>query len=250
MTIRCLIVDDEELARRRVRELLAPESDVEVVGEAADGDSAVELIRQLRPDLVWLDIQMPGCDGFTVLSRIDRAPPAIVFVTAYDRYAIRAFDAMALDYLLKPFDQARFQRALERAREMLASREAGLLSRQVAALLAEREHDYPRQMVIKETGRIQFVRVEDIRWIEAQGNYVKLHTGDGTPLLRCTMKDMEARLDPRKFARIHRSAIVHLPSIRQMKPLSGGDYEVDLDDTTALTCSRGYTAGLLEKCGR
>ncbi len=250
MTIRCLIVDDEELARQRVRELLDAEPDVEVVSEAADGDAAVATIRKLQPDLVWLDIQMPGCDGFEVLERLGSTLPVIVFVTAYDQYAIRAFEAMALDYILKPFDQSRFQRALERAREALASRGSGSLPEQVAALLAERKYDYPRRMVIKEAGRIQFVQIEDIRWIEAQGNYVKLHTASGAPMLRCTMKEMETRLDPQRFARVHRSTIVCLRNIRQMRPLNGGDYRVLLADSTELICSRGHVAELLEKCGR
>ena len=242
MTIRCLIVDDEELARQRIRALLRDERGVEVAGEACDGDAAVESIRELKPDLVWLDIQMPGCDGFEVMRRLGSAMPVVVFVTAYDQFAIRAFDAMALDYLLKPFDQARFRRSLERARDALSSRDAGSLSKQVAAMLAEREQDYPRRMVIKEAGRIQFVQVDTIRWIEAEGNYVKLHTPSGAPMLRCTMKAMETRLDPERFVRIHRSTIVCVHNIRQMRPLSGGDYRVELDDSTELVCSRSHVA--------
>lgn len=232
MTIRCLIVDDEELARQRIRALLRGDPRAEVVGEASDGDAAVEAIRELKPDLVWLDIQMPGCDGFEVMARLGSAMPIVVLVTAYDQYAIRAFDAMALDYLLKPFDSERFRRSLERASVALDSREAGSLSKQVAAMLAELGHDYPRRMVIKEAGRIQFVEVDAIRWIEAQGNYVKLHTASGTPMLRCTMKELETRLDPGRFARVHRSTIVCLRNIRQMRPLNGGDYRVELDDAT------------------
>lgn len=245
MSLRCLIVDDEELARQRVRELLDAEAGVEVVGEAADGDAAVDSIRTLRPDVVWLDIQMPGCDGFEVLRRLGPALPVVIFVTAYDRYAIRAFDAMALDYVLKPFDRERFQRALQRAREAASS-----FPERVAALLADREQDYPRRMIIREAGRIQFVQVDDIRWIEAQGNYLKLHTGTGTPLLRCTMKEMEARLDPDRFARVHRSTIVCLRRILQMRPISGGDYKILLEDSTELVCSRGHVADLLAKCDR
>ena len=248
MSFRCLIVDDEELARQRLRELLHEEQDVEIVAEAADGDEAVEYIRGLKPDLVWLDIQMPGCDGFEVLDRIgSSAVPVIVFVTAFDQYALRAFDAMALDYLLKPFDRARFQRALGRARDAFAARDADSLSERVAALLADREHDYPLRMVVKEAGRIQFVQVDDVRWIEAQGNYVKLHTHSGAPMLRCTMKEMKQRLDPRRFARVHRSTIVCLRNIRQMRPQSGGDYRLLLDDSTELICSRSYVAALLQK---
>jgi two-component system LytT family response regulator len=247
VTLRCLIVDDEELARQRLRELLDEEADVELIGEAADGDTAVESIRKLKPDLVWLDIQMPGCDGFEVLERLGSVVPVVVFVTAYDQYAIRAFDAMALDYVLKPFDRTRFRRALERARSSLAARDASSLSEQMTALLAERGQDYPRRMVVREAGRIHFVQVDDIRWVEAQGNYVKLHTPSGSPMLRCTMTEMESRLDPRRFARTHRSTIVCLRHIRQMSPLAGGDYRILLDDTTELICSRSHVAVLLEK---
>jgi two-component system LytT family response regulator len=250
VSIRCLIVDDEELARQRVRELLAPEPDIEVVAEVADGDAAVESILTLKPDLVWLDIQMPGCDGFDVLKRIGDAAPIVVFVTAYDQYAIRAFDAMALDYVLKPFDRTRLRRALERAREALTARDGDLLPERIATLLAERGQDYPRRMVVKESGRIQFVQVEHIRWIEAQGNYLKLHTPAASPMLRCTMKEMESRLDPKRFVRVHRSTIVCLRNIRQMRPLSGGDYRILLDDSTEVTCSRGHVATLLEKADR
>ena len=249
MNLRCLIVDDEELARQRLRELLGEEPDIEIAGEAPDGDAAVEAIRTLRPDLVWLDIQMPGCDGFEVLRRVGPDAPMIVFVTAYDQYAIRAFDAMALDYLLKPFDRERFRQTLDRARDVLAARDANPLPEQLAALLAERQHDYPRRMVLKEAGRIEFVRVDDIRWIEAQGNYVKLHAMSGAPLLRCTMKEMATRLDPQHFLRIHRSTIVRLGNVREMKPMGGGDYLVRLDDSTELVCTRAHVAELLDRCG-
>lgn len=240
--MRTLIVDDEPLARDRLRTMLNGESDVEIVGEAGDGRIAVDEIRRLAPDLVFLDIQMPELDGFEVLAEVSAAPPpAIVFVTAYDQYAIKAFEVNALDYLLKPFDRARFLTALERARERLRA-EKTLLPDQIASMLRgiDGTKQHPDRLLVRSLGRIHFVKVDEIEWVEAAGNYVKLHVGHDTHLLRETMQALEGKMDQRKFLRIHRSTIVNIDRIKELQPLFHGDYVVILKDSTQLTLSRGY----------
>jgi two-component system LytT family response regulator len=241
--IRALIVDDEELARDRVASLLADQPDVEVVGTCADGASAVETIERERPDLVFLDVQMPGMDGFDVVENLDRDHvPAIVFVTAHDAHAIRAFEIHALDFLLKPFDQARFEKALERARTQLHDRASTIDSRLVSLLEELRdERKYPERLIVKSSGRVFFVRSEDIDWVEAAGNYVKIHTKNEGHLLRESMKNMEAKLDPKTFVRIHRSAIVNIDRIKELEPWFHGEYVVILRDGTRLTASRVFS---------
>jgi two-component system, LytTR family, response regulator len=242
--IRALIVDDEELARDRVASLLAEQPDVEVVGTCADGASAVEMIERERPDLVFLDVQMPGMDGFDVVENLDRDHvPAIVFVTAHDAHAIRAFEIHALDFLLKPFDQARFEKALERARAHLTHDKSSTIDSRLVSLLEELrdERKYPERLIVKSSGRVFFVRAEDIDWVEAAGNYVKIHTKNEGHLLRESMKNMEAKLDPKTFVRIHRSAIVNIDRIKELEPWFHGEYVVILRDGTRLTASRVFS---------
>jgi two-component system LytT family response regulator len=253
MTIRTLIVDDEPLARTRIRSLLEREPDVQVVGESGDGQQAVALVNELRPDLLFLDVQMPALDGFGVLEALaaDRLP-AVIFVTAYDRYAIRAFDVHALDYLLKPFDRERFARALARARVQLQRDEKIAATEKLLSLLEDVQSQQKKPLqrfVIKSAGRVFFLRLEEIDWIEAAGNYVKLHVGTDDHLLRETMNALEGRLNPEQFVRIHRSTIVNLDRIQELQPWFHGDYRVILRDGTQLTLSRGYRQKLQELLG-
>jgi two-component system LytT family response regulator len=252
MAIRALIVDDEPPGRARLRDLLAAEADVEVVGECADGTEAVTAVRDLRPDLLFLDVQMPGLDGFGVLEALGReCPPAVIFVTAHDRYALRAFDVHALDYLLKPFDRQRFQKALGRARTQLAGAGGPAARERLLALLEEvRPAPKPlERLALKTAGRITFLKADEIDWIEAAGNYVRLHAGGEAHLLRETMSRLEGRLDAARFVRIHRSTIVQLDRIRELQPWFHGDYRVRLRDGTELTLSRGYRPKLQELLG-
>jgi two-component system, LytTR family, response regulator len=242
--IRALIVDDEELARDRVASLLAEQPDVEVVGTCVDGPSAVEAIEREHPDLVFLDVQMPGMDGFEVVENLDREHiPAVVFVTAHDAHAIRAFEIHALDFLLKPFDQTRFEKALERARAQLSRDKSSTLDSRLVSLLEElrEERKYPERLIVKSSGRVFFVRAEDVDWVEAAGNYVKIHTKGEAHLLRESMKNMEAKLDPKTFVRIHRSAIVNIDRIKELEPWFHGEYVVILRDGTRLTASRVFS---------
>lgn len=238
-----LIVDDEPLARDGVRLHLELESDFEVVGEAGSGEEAVALIQDLSPDLVFLDVQMPGIDGFGVIEAIGAEQmPVTIFVTAYDQFALKAFDAHALDYLLKPFDAERFRAAVARAREQLRARRLGDVEGQLAALLGELRgrREYLERIVVRSGGRILILRVEDIDWLEAASNYVRIHASGRQYLLRETMSNLEARLDPARFVRIHRSTMVRLDRIRELEPLFQGDYVLILEDGTRLTSSRGY----------
>ncbi len=247
--MRILIVDDEPLACERIRTLLNGAANVQIAGECHDGRSAVAAIRSLAPDLVFLDVQMPEMDGFAVLRQLERQRgsglaelPVVVFVTAYDQYALRAFEVCALDYLLKPFDRERFQKALARARMEHERRGAGDFSRRLRSALDEwdRQAKYPERLVVKSGGRVFFLRVDEIDWIEAQGNYVKLHAGRDGYLHRETMSRMEATLDPTKFARIHRSTIVNLGRVKEMYPLFRGDYTVILGDGSTLVLAKAY----------
>jgi len=246
--IRTLVVDDEPLARQNLRILLAEDPEVELVGEAGSGREALSLIREHSPDLVFLDIQMPEMTGFEVLEQMDAAQiPALVFVTAYDKYALRAFEVHALDYLLKPFDDARFEKALRRAKEQLEQREVSELSQRLVALLEDRDgakaarppqQQHLTRLLIKSAGRVFFLKADEIDWIGAEDYYVKLHVGPKGHLLRETMNDLEARLDPQKFARVHRSAIVNLDRVKELHQHFNGDYVVVLQDGTELKLSR------------
>lgn len=240
--IHALIVDDEPLARHGIRVRLERLGGVEVMGECATGSEAVTVIRHLAPDLVFLDVQMPGLDGFDVVEQVgvDRMPITI-FVTAYDTHALRAFDVHALDYLLKPIDDERFDTAVERARRRIAEREGSAMNRKLASALEEIR---PRRILIKDRGRVVILNESDVDWVEAEGDYVRVHTGGRGHLLRETMAAMEERLDPASFARIHRSAIVNVSRIRQLKPHANREYTVVLRDGTKLRLSRGYRDAL------
>lgn len=243
MKIRTLIVDDEPLARERIRTLLADELDVEIIGECANGREAIGAIQRDKPDLLFLDVQMPELDGFGVLQMIGAENvPAIIFVTAYDQYALRAFEVHALDYLLKPFDRERFQKALQRARLQIQQANDGNLNQRLLALLEnlQPERKWLERLVIKSGGRVFFLKVEEIDWIEAAGNYVRLHAGRESHLLRETIKNLETQLDPKKFLRLNRSTIVRIDRIKELQPWFNGEYAVILHDGTRLTSSRGY----------
>jgi two-component system, LytTR family, response regulator len=243
MKIRTLIVDDEPLAREWVRNGLQDEPDVEVIGECGDGFEAVRTIAAEKPDLVLLDVQMPGLDGFGVLASVDPEKlPAVVFVTAFDRYALKAFEAHAVDYLMKPFSGERLHQAVERARAAIDRSASKDLKTQLRALLddIERERQYPEWLLIKKDDRSVFLRVEDIDWIESSRNNVRLHVGKEVYVYHETTSGIEARLDPKHFFRIHRSTIVHIERIRDMHPWFNGDYAVTLKDGTRLTLSSTY----------
>jgi two-component system LytT family response regulator len=243
MKIRTLIVDDEPLARERLRQLLLSEPEIQIVGECADGREAVETIRRESPDLIFLDVQMPELDGFGVLETIDADPaPVVVFVTAHDRFALRAFEVHAVDYLLKPFDRERFQTALSRALEQVRNREGNALAQRLSSLLADikRPARPAERIAVKSEGRVLFVNLGEIDWIEASHNYVELHVGQHTHLLRQTIKAIESRLPTSKFVRISRSAIVNTDRIKELQPLFYGDYTVILQNGTQLTLSRRF----------
>jgi two-component system, LytTR family, response regulator len=250
---RVIVADDEPLARERLRTLLASEDWIDLVAECPDGPSAVAAIQKLQPDLVFLDVQMPGASGFEVIEAVGSGRmPFVVFVTAFDRYALRAFDVHALDYLLKPFDRDRFRETLTRAREQLEHRTQGELERRLLELvhdLKPASHHLER-FVVKAGGRVFFVRADDIEWIEAAGNYVKLHVGTESHLFRETMNAIEAKLDPDLFFRIHRSHIVNIERVRELQPWFNGEYVVFLRSGTRLTLSRGYREKLQERIGR
>ncbi len=238
MTIRALVVDDEAVARRRIRRLLGPETDIAVVGECGDGASAIEAITTARPHIVFLDVQMPERDGFEVIQALEPGElPAIVFVTAFDRYALRAFDVHAIDYLLKPFTRERFRTAISRARERIAHRreDEGL-----TALVAELRARYITRLAVNAGNRTVLVDCADVEWIEAADNYVKLHVGAREYLARDTLTALEQRLDPAAFARIHRSAIVRLDRVAGIRPATHGDLHLELRGGARLTLSRTF----------
>ena len=251
--IRTLVVDDEPMARDRVLSLLQQEEDVEVVGECADGTQAVTAIQNHAPDLVFLDVQMPGHNAFDVIEAVgaERMPP-VIFVTAYDEYALKAFEVHALDYLLKPFGRDRFQQTLQHARSHVERRRAGDLGRKLLALVNDIKPEPPRleRLVVKSGGRVFFLRTDEIDWIEAAGNYVRLHLGGESHLFRETMNHMEARLDSRQFVRIHRSRIVNTDRVKELQPWFNGEHVVILQNGTRLTLSRGYRDKLQEQLKR
>jgi two-component system LytT family response regulator len=236
--IRTLIVDDEPLARSNLSVLLRRDPQIEIVSECGSGAEALAEIRGARPDLVFLDVQMPECDGFDVLELLGKdLPPVIVFVTAYEQYALRAFEAGALDYLLKPFDNARFERALDRAKQRLVS---------------SNNKDAPAQLerlAIKSVGQVSFVKVSEIDWIEAADYYACLHVGSKTHLLRRSMAELEQELDPAVFSRIHRSTIVNLDRVRGLKLGEDGEYDVLLEDGARLRLSQRYRKQLQSRLG-
>jgi two-component system LytT family response regulator len=241
MTTRALIVDDEPLARRAVRRLLGKHDGIEVAGECSDGESAVRLIGELAPDLVFLDIQMPEMDGFAVLRHVGaKAMPVTIFVTAHDRFAVQAFDAHAVDYLMKPIARARFDVALARAEQRIAGVVDRAELRRVLASLDRlaASRGYADRLSVPDRGRIHFVAMRDIDWIEAQGNYVIIHARGREHELRETLAGLEDKLDPADFVRIHRSTIVNVHRIREIQPWFHGHHRVVLDDGTELRMSR------------
>ena len=243
MKIRTLIVDDERPARQLILTLLRSEPDIEVIGECANGSEAVEVIRKSSPDLVFLDIQMPGLDGFGVVAALaDQPLPLLVFVTAYDKHAVRAFELHALDYLLKPFEYDRLHESVQRARLRLQKDSSEPYRDRVLGLLEDlyiKSQSWER-LAIRESGRVIFVRPDEIDWIDAQGNYLRLHVGKVSYLLRETMGTAEARLAPKKFLRVNRSTLVNLERIKEWQPLFHGDSVIILNDSTRLTVSRLY----------
>ena len=253
MTIRAVIVDDEPLARRRICNLLAEAEDVEVITECANGREAIQAIEESPPDLLFLDIQMPELDGFDVLQAIGISyVPVVIFVTAYDQFALRAFEAHALDYLLKPFDDERFEAALQRARERIRQQQGGDLDRRLRALLEEvrRDRGYLQRLVVPTAQRSVFIRTEEIDWIEAERNYIRLHVGGRAYLLRANLSRIESALDPAKFCRIHRSTIVNIDRIQAVERLFRGEYLVVLHDGTKLTSGRSYRRNLHHLMGK
>ena len=248
VALRALIVDDVQLARQRLRRLLQPHAGIEVVGECGDAASALAAIAELKPDLVFLDIEMPEQDGFAVLAELPAAArPAVVFVTAYDQYAVQAFEANALDYLLKPVEPARLAATLERVR---AQRAQGTGNEKLEAVLRAlgRERHAPR-LAVKSGEGTQLVRVAEIDWIEAAGNYLCVRAAGQTHVVRETLTQMETRLDPARFVRIHRSRIVNIDRITHLSPLFNGDHSVKLADGTELTLSRTSREALFRALG-
>jgi two-component system LytT family response regulator len=251
-TIRALIVDDEPLARRRIRRMLAHDPEVAIVGDCSNGRDAIAAIKSENPDLIFLDVQMPEVDGFDVLASTEtKRPPLVIFVTAYDQYALRAFEVAAVDYLVKPFDRRRFEGALERAKSRLASGREGELNQQTLALLAElkAQSSHVERLVIKAGGRAFFLKTDEIDWIEAEGKYVRLHVGKESYLLREAIGSMETQLDPKKFPRIHRSTIVNIERVRELQPWFHNEYRVILKDGTELMLSRSCRKRLGELLG-
>lgn len=251
MTLRVVVVDDEPIARRRVRRLLSSMETVNVVGEAGDGRSALECIEGVRPDLVLLDVRMPEVDGFDVACRLTSPRPSIIFLTAHEEHALRAFEVHALDYLLKPVARDRLAAAIERVTEWVRRKPAGR-DADVADATARLEAGRTalRRWPVRSHGRIELVDVDSIDWIEASGNYVTLHAGRRTHLLRETLSAMERQLDPGVFVRIHRSTVVRIGQIRQLETAQRGDYIVVLGDGTRLTLTRTYRRRLERALGR
>ncbi|HSB11940.1 MAG TPA: LytTR family DNA-binding domain-containing protein [Blastocatellia bacterium] len=252
-SVRTLIVDDESLARERIRDMLTRDPEIEVVGECANGEEAIKAINLLSPKLVFLDVEMPGIDGFGVLEALppDQIPTTI-FVTAYDQYAVRAFEVFALDYLLKPFDQERFDKALARAKCHLSCLRSDAISQRILNALEEIKTRpiHLERLVIKMNGHVFFVKADEIDWLEAEGNYVRLHTGKESYLLRDTISALETQLDPKRFIRVHRSAIVNVDRITELQPWFHGEYRIILREGVQLTLSRTYREKLHELLGR
>jgi two-component system, LytTR family, response regulator len=250
---RVVIADDEPLARERLKMLLDGQEGLEVVAECQDGLETIDVLRRTKPDLVFLDVQMPGASGFDVVAALDSERlPLFVFVTAFDKYALKAFDVHALDYLLKPFDRERFLQTLTRARQQLERPSNGDLRRRLLALVRDLEPTPPRleRFVIKSGGRVFFVRADEIDWIEAAGNYVKLHVGTDAHLFRETMNAVEAQLPSETFYRIHRCHIVNIERVKELQPWFNGEYVVFLRTGARLTLSRGYREKLQDRIGR
>lgn len=251
-TLKVLIVDDEPIAREGVRVQLQKSPDVTIVGEAGTGLEAVAAIRELLPDIVFLDVQMPGMNGFEVLESLGIANlPAVVLVTAYDKYALQAFEVNAVDYLLKPFDAERFARAFDRARRELESKKVAVLNQRLQTLLETvlPSKKFLERLVVKSSGRIFFLSVAEIDWIEAADNYARLHVGRESHLIRETLSSLEGRLNPDMFLRVRHSAIVNTTHIKELHPLFKGEYEILLQSGAKLSTSRRYRNKLASLLG-
>ncbi|HLM60722.1 MAG TPA: LytTR family DNA-binding domain-containing protein [Pyrinomonadaceae bacterium] len=245
--IRTLIVDDMILARKRLRRVLRQDAEIEIIGECADGREAVEAVERMKPDLMFLDVQMPEMDGFEAMAEIAAAnAPVVIFVTAFDHFALRAFEVHALDYLLKPFDAERLKKTVERAKEQIKKRGANdgaqAADERLLALLKDvkTEPKYLRRLTVKSRGRTIFLTVDDIDYVEAEGNYLTLQVGKEAHLIRSAMHQLEEKLDPEKFARIHRSTIINLDRVKEMHPMFNGDQLVIMKNGKELTLSRNY----------
>lgn len=242
-------MDDEPPARQKIKSFLEHEQDVEVIAECGDGPQAVDVIQRQAPDLIFLDMEMPGLDGLEVIEEVGSAKmPVTVFVTAFDKYAVKAFEKHAVDYLLKPFDKTRFKRTLEQVRDQLDRSDDHEFSKQLQTLLdnLKGKKRYAERLTVKSRRGMMLLRTDDVDWVDAAGNYVRLNAKGSAYLLRATMASIEERLDPRKFLRIHRSTIVNIERIREIRPLQHGEHLVVLDNGQRLTLSRSYRTKLDE----
>lgn len=246
--IKTIIIDDEPLAREKIRNSLEDEQDIEVICECNNGKSAISEIKNRNPDLVFLDIQMPECDGFEVIRRVGPGNmPTVIFVTAYDQYALKAFETHALDYLLKPFDIKRFKSSLKRAKIQILNNRTHEFGEKLLSLVGEgstTEKKYMERVVLKSDGNFVFLTVDEIDWIEAAGNYIYLHSKTSRHILRETMNRIEVKLDPLQFIRVHRSYIIKIDKIKEFQSMFNGTYSIKLKDGTVLISSRGYLAKL------
>jgi two-component system, LytTR family, response regulator len=257
VTIRTVIVDDEDLARRGIRALLSRSADIEVVTECSNAREAIDAVHTHSPDLMFLDVQMPGKTGFDVIDAIEAGShPHIVFVTAFDEFAIRAFEVNALDYILKPVNERRFEKALERARSALASARDGSVGRRLEQLAADLGHSVPStvgyapdRIPVKTGGRVMVIRIADVDWVKAEHDYVSLHVGTKSWLVRETISSIEARFANAGFVRIHRSTLVNVDRIRELRPLEKGEFQVILHDGVELKLSRNFRAALQRLAG-
>jgi two-component system LytT family response regulator len=251
--IRTLIVDDEPLARKRLRELLKEDSEISVIGECLNGAETITAVGQLAPDLIFLDVQMPGIDGLTVSEALRGSQgPLVIFVTAYEQYAVRAFDVQAVDYLLKPFDRPRFAQATQRAKDRIRERRHDDVNRQILGLLSEMKDkpQYLDRLVIKNNDRVFVLKTDEIDWVEAEGNYVRVHFGKQSSLIRETLSHLATQLDPRKFPRIHRSRLVNIDHIQELQPWSHRDWRIVLRGGAELRLSRNYREQLSQLLGK
>lgn len=252
--VRAVIIDDEPLAREKIKLFSQKEPDLKIVASCENGSKALEAIVTHSPDLLFLDIQMPEMTGFQLLEKIPKQSlPGIIFITAYDEFALRAFEFHALDYLLKPFDKNRFHNAVEHAKKILSNKgERETATEQISVLLNSLKKTSPtiERLIVKTHGRILFLRISEVDWIESAGNYVKLHINAETHLLRETMNHLEERLDKTAFVRIHRSAIVNIERIKEMQPWFNGEYKIVLKNLTELILSKTYRESFLAAVGK
>lgn len=243
MAVRVFIVDDEQSSREQIKRMLQQETDVEIAGESASGIETVSLIEKQSPDLIFLEVQMPDLEGFEILEKIiPEKRPLVIFISESKDFALKAFEASAVDYLLKPFSQKRLQTAVQKAREYIENRRSSSLEPLLRIFLDRLPigKHYPDKIILKTAKGISFINTNEIDWIEAAGNYVKLHVKDSGHLLRETMNNLEAKLNPDKFLRIHRSSLVNIDRIKELQPLFNGDYIVILQNDTELNLSRNY----------